>query len=148
MTVTVTAEQVLNDEEDEAVVVELVVGEDVDEDLIGRLVDEEEVLDVEVDVDMDMGREVIVKEDGVEMLKDVSGDELVEVEDLMRLMTYVLELELLVPELLAVVLMGPMIGTLKLKLLSVVLMELMVEMLVELLVVLWVYVSYGILKDV
>lgn len=39
-------------------------------------------------------------------------------------------------ELLAVVLMGPMIGTLKLKLLSVVLMELMVEMLVELLVVL------------
>lgn len=34
MTVTVTAEQMLDDEEDEEVVVELVVGEDVDEDLV------------------------------------------------------------------------------------------------------------------
>lgn len=34
MTVTVTAEQVLDDEEDEEVVVEIVVGEDVEEDLV------------------------------------------------------------------------------------------------------------------
>lgn len=46
--------------------------------------DDEEVLDVEVEVEV--GRGVIVKEEGVEMLKDTSGDELVEVEDLMRLM--------------------------------------------------------------
>lgn len=46
--------------------------------------DDEEVLDVEVEVEV--GRGVIVKEEGVEMLKDTSGDELVEVEDLIRLM--------------------------------------------------------------